>query len=128
MISKGRINSLVPHTGFPYSRDFAMSIPCKNTKCICHGYEGCAVPSICTIDATGNCEWYQKQLASNTKVAAQDGVPSGDKPPSLLDNASLTLAIAAREVVNCWYNNDLYIENSFPKLMKDLRSALQQQA
>lgn len=62
MVEKGRVNTLVPGSGFPYSRDFASHISCKNTKCICHGYDGCAVPSNCTIDESGKCEWFLKQL------------------------------------------------------------------
>jgi hypothetical protein len=63
-LTLGKINSLVPHnTGlFPMSRDFAINISCDNTKCICHGYDGCAVPSNCCIDSNGCCKWYLKQL------------------------------------------------------------------
>ena len=62
------MHSLVPHsTGFPYSRDFAAHVACDNERCICHGYDGCTVPSNCEIDDLGRCKWYLKQLMSKPK-------------------------------------------------------------
>lgn len=76
----GRIEHLVSHNGFPYSRDFAMHIKCKNTHCICHGYDGCTVPSNCEIDETGQCEWYKKQLKNKNNQAPAELPKAGDKP------------------------------------------------
>jgi hypothetical protein len=84
-----------------------------------------------------------ERRALDTTVAAQDGVPSGDKPPSLLDNASLTdrrvsdgvlpsdntsqLAIAARDVVRGWKGRDM-TSDQFVQAIDRLDHALQQQA
>jgi hypothetical protein len=85
-----------------------------------------------------------ERRALNIKVAAQDGMPSRDKPASLLDNASLTdrraadgvlpsdntsqLAIAAREAVACWKMANKVDFSDFAIRMNRLDLALQQQA
>jgi hypothetical protein len=58
------IKSFAPRNSgdFPWSRDFETHISCDNEGCICHGWNGCAVPSNCQIDNTGRCKWYSKQL------------------------------------------------------------------
>lgn len=50
--------------GYPYSRDFAQRILCKNTRCICNDQNGeCASPALCSIGTDGRCEFfYDKQL------------------------------------------------------------------
>jgi hypothetical protein len=55
-------NGLMPkEEGHPFSRDFAMHIPCRNRQCILHGFDGCGSPACVTINEAGVCEWFLKQ-------------------------------------------------------------------
>jgi len=57
----GATNGLMPKTPHPYSRDFAMHIPCRNIGCILHGFDGCTSPACVTINESGVCEFFLKQ-------------------------------------------------------------------
>lgn len=46
--------------GFPFSRDYAMDIKCKNNKCYLNSLGSCSSPAVVEIDSTGKCAPYVK--------------------------------------------------------------------
>ena len=61
----GKMDGFSPGSQGPLwnSRDFEMTIRCTNRDCFLHGNSGqCVSPSIVSIDNTGRCEMYQKEL------------------------------------------------------------------
>lgn len=53
-------NNLLPHDGFPYSRDYGLTLKCKNSTCPFISGNQCSCPSSVTLDYNGKCELFTK--------------------------------------------------------------------